>query len=195
MDEVIRLLDLGGSLTPGGPAIGAVYAVDVDEFHFDGAGDQGPGVYACDVGIDPLPFPDGFFARVRADDVLERLPGMVYLPRQAPAVLGGPGAGKYKPSLARHYPIVHAFNEAWRVLRKGGVFEATVAVSDDGLRGNPTNGFQWCLNTFNYLAPGGPSCFEHTVMARYKYLAKWQRISIEHRDQGHVRAVLRAVGK
>jgi len=93
-------LDLGCGKTPRNPFQATqMFGVDVD-FGVD----VNKRVFACDLGMEALPFPDGYFDYVTAFDLIEHIPRLVYKGEK------------------RHSPFIFLMNEVYRVLRDGGVF-------------------------------------------------------------------------
>lgn len=83
----------------------------------------------------PWPWPDNTFDRVVAYDLVEHIREW----RETPEGI--------------RYPCIDLMNEAWRVLRPGGIFEVMVP-SDEG-RGagqDPTHVSRWNENSFYYFA-------------------------------------------
>lgn len=95
-----RALDLGCGKTPKNP-FQAQQLLGVDVAYGVDASRQ---IYACDLGIEPLPFPDQHFDFVTAFDLIEHIPRVVQL-----------GQG-------RHLPFIFLMNEVFRVLKPGGLF-------------------------------------------------------------------------
>ena len=59
--------------------------------------------------------------------------------------------------LVEHLPDrIHTMNEAWRVLRPGGLFiiEVPNAARGAGFAQDPTHTSQWCMNSFQYYEAG-----------------------------------------
>lgn len=93
-------LDLGCGKTPRNPFQSAdLYGVDVDY-----GVDASKRILRCDLGMEALPFPDGYFDYVTAFDLIEHIPRTVYKGER------------------RHAPFIFLMNEVYRVLKDGGVF-------------------------------------------------------------------------
>lgn len=93
-------LDLGSGKTPRNPfKASELYGIDVDY-----GIDELKKIVACDLGIEPIPFPDEFFDFVTAFDLLEHIPRLVYV------------------GTDRRYPFIFLMSECFRVLKKGGLF-------------------------------------------------------------------------
>lgn len=89
----------------------------------------------CDV---PWPFEDGEFDEVRAEQVLEHIPGVAYF--------------KENGVVTHINPRVMVMKEIYRVLKKGGVLHASVPEGDDAFNQDPTHiGPKWTDGMFNYF--------------------------------------------
>ena len=193
-DTTLRTLDLGCGPSPRSLDGALAYGVDVSGYLPAAAGiTPAPGVYWCDLAQGPLPFPDDFFVRVFAHDVLEHVPAVLYdQDNWRPD-----GAGAMRLGLRRRHCHVELFNEVWRVLRPGCVFEVEVPVLSPlnlaAAVGDPTHCSLWTANSFNYFCCG-PDNFEYAWMRRYGYRAAFQRLSERHvHGGGHLRVEMRAV--
>jgi SAM-dependent methyltransferase len=92
-------LDLGSGPKPRNPfGANSAFGVDIRSF------DANPNVKKCALGIDCIPFADNFFDAITAYDVLEHIPRVV---NSGDTIV---------------FPFVETMNEAWRVLRVGGIF-------------------------------------------------------------------------
>lgn len=92
-------LDLGSGPRPSNPYGAAiVFGLDIRAF------DASPNVKKCALGIEDIPFKDESFDAITAIDVLEHIPRVI---KEADTVT---------------FPFVSLMNEAWRVLRVGGLF-------------------------------------------------------------------------
>lgn len=95
-----RTLDLGCGKTPRNPFNALeLYGVDVDH-----GIDESKRILPCDLGVEPLPFPDDCFDFITAFDLIEHIPRLIY-------------RGK-----VRLYPFINLMSECHRVLKAGGVF-------------------------------------------------------------------------
>lgn len=101
-----RHLDLGCGTKPRNPyGCSELYGVDIRD------GLSAPGVVrivAANLCTAPIPFADGYFDSVSAYDFLEHIPRVT---------LGGIEGGS-------RFPFIDLMNEAWRVLKPGGLFYA-----------------------------------------------------------------------
>src|SRR5579862_8600113 len=98
-----RSLDLGCGDHLRGPEGWERWGIDIE------AGGR-PNTISADLTFEPIPFPDGHFERVSAWDFLEHLPMRAW-------VVDPNGRGR------TINVMVNLFNEVWRVLSPGGVFE------------------------------------------------------------------------
>jgi SAM-dependent methyltransferase len=90
-------VDLGCGARPKNPFnADIVYGIDVRD-------DLENKVVKADLVIDKIPFEDNFFDFVTAHDFIEHIPRLIYAP-------------------TRRLPFVELMNEAWRVLKPGGIF-------------------------------------------------------------------------
>jgi len=93
-------LDLGCGKTPRNPFQSAdLFGVDVDY-----GVDESKRVLRCDLGMEALPFADGYFDYVTAFDLIEHIPRTIYKGER------------------RHSPFIFLMNEVYRVLKEGGTF-------------------------------------------------------------------------
>jgi hypothetical protein len=190
VSEELRTLDLAGGPAPREWEGALPYGVDSDgPLRLAQSVVPEPGVYRCDIAVEGFPFPDNFFCRVFAQDVLRRVPKVLYAPW--PEL---PGRRFQTGWPRRRYAILELFNEVWRVLEPGGVLEAVTPIAADVLAGDPTTASAWCVNSFNYLAPAGPENFEWDLMRNHGYRARWRKVALELRHGGsHLYVELMAV--
>lgn len=92
-----RTLDIGCGPTPKNPfQADETYGIDIRK-------SENPNIYAADLNVEKIPFPDYFFDCVSAHDFIEHIPRILYTPE-------------------RRFPFVELMNEVHRVLKLGGLF-------------------------------------------------------------------------
>lgn len=99
-------------------------------------------IFNCDLFKDRIPVPDKSFYFVFAYDFLEHVPTAIY----------------YNGKLI--HPRIHVMNEAWRVLKVGGIFESRTPYFEPGLNEvgwcqDPTHQIPWCKESFSYFSDKG----------------------------------------
>lgn len=95
-----KTLDLGCGKTPRNPFQARdLYGIDV-EWGID----ETKKIVPCDLGIEAIPFEDGYFDYVTAFDLIEHIPRLIYKGER------------------RLYPFIYLMSEVSRVLKQGGVF-------------------------------------------------------------------------
>jgi len=96
-------------------------------------------VIVHDIVDTPWPFDDDSFDEVRAEQVLEHIPGVAYF--------------KTNDNKVEHInPRVLVMKEIYRVLKKKGILHASVPLGDDAFRQDPTHiGPRWTEGMFNYF--------------------------------------------
>lgn len=95
-----KALDLGCGQTPKNP----FYSSDLFGLDVDYGVNESAKIYACDLGIEKIPFDDDTFDYITAFDLLEHIPRLTY-----------------KDGI-RIYPFIHLMSEIHRVLKKDGIF-------------------------------------------------------------------------
>ena len=124
-------------------------------------------IAVADLTFDSVPFPDCHFARVYAYDFLEHLPMRAYAIDQN-------GRGRTINTM------INVFNEVWRVLVPGGVFETFtphVPHWQEVFR-DPTHVSVWTEQTWEYLVASGsmvPLTREYGLTANFRLLRKLWR--------------------
>lgn len=128
-----RCLDLGCGPTLRGPA-------DWDRWGVDLIDAGVANVLTADLAFEPLPFPECHFQRVYAYDFLEHLPMRTFI-----------GAGRSVNVM------INLFNEVWRVLDMGGVFETFTPHLPhwQEMFRDPTHVSVWTEQTWEYFARPG----------------------------------------
>lgn len=115
----------------------------------------------CNVGFESIPLDDNSANLVTCHDFLEHLPKAIYL--ESSNTLG--------------YPIIHAMNEIWRILKPDGIFESwtprqgTVEVHQD-----PTHLSVWNEESMKYFCGHYPIAKNYGVRTLFEI--------IEQRDEG-----------
>lgn len=110
-----KTLDLGCGLSIRNPFnLDEIYGLDIRKR-------QEENVRACDLAVEPIPFPDNFFDCVSAFDFIEHIPRILYLPH-------------------RRFPFIELMNEVYRVLKIDGVFlSVTPAFPQEAAWRDPTH--------------------------------------------------------
>jgi SAM-dependent methyltransferase len=92
-----KTLDLGSGQNPQNPFFAAtVFGIDLSS-------NIEKKIYQADLAIEKIPFDDNYFDYLTAYDFLEHIPRVIYSPN-------------------RRFAFVEVMNEAWRVLKPGGLF-------------------------------------------------------------------------
>lgn len=127
-----RCLDLGCGVTVRGPADWDRWGVDLIDAGL-------ANVVKADLAFEPLPFPDAHFHRVYAYDFLEHLPMRTFVDARSVNVM------------------INLFNEVWRVLDTGGVFETFTPHLPhwQEVFRDPTHVSVWTEQTWDYFARPG----------------------------------------
>ena len=122
-----RTLDLGCGKTPKNPFhAGELYGIDVDW-----GIDDTKKIVPCDLGVEPIPFDDGYFDYVTAFDLIEHIPRLIY-----------------KGEL-RLYPFIYLMSEVSRILKTGGIFLSdTPALPRAAAHVDPTHVNAITIDTF-----------------------------------------------
>lgn len=126
-----------------------------------------PRVAVADLTFDALPFPDSHFDRVYAYDFLEHLPMRAYAFDQN-------GRGRTINTM------INVFNEVFRVLRSGGVFETFTPHMPHWpeVFRDPTHVSVWTEQTWEYLVESGsmtPLTRQYGLTARFRLIRKQWR--------------------
>lgn len=121
-----KTLDLGCGPVPSNP-FGADVAYGIDLNTRDN-----PNIIVADLILDPIPFEDNFFDFVTAEDFLEHIPRIIYMPEF------------YKNRVTLKYAFVELMNEIWRVLKPGGKFLSSTPACHPSGDSDPAS----CRTTF-----------------------------------------------
>jgi len=124
-------------------------------------------------GFERIPFPDNSCRLVMAHDFIEHIPHVVWIENN--------GVPK------RLQPTVFLFNEVYRVLRDGGLFEIGVPVEDTARFQDPTHSSIWNYKTFDYFSnsyEGFKEVYSHK--SNFKLIRREQ-------DGQHLQVLLQAV--
>ena len=95
-----KALDLGCGKTPRN----SFNAAELFGLDLDYGIDQDNKIYPCDLGMEPIPFPDAYFDFVTAHDLIEHIPRIIF------------------KNGVRHTPFIFLMNEILRVLKNDGIF-------------------------------------------------------------------------
>ena len=133
-----------------------------------------PGVtHVVNVGFEPLPFEDSSFDTVYAWDFFEHLPKGVHYRED----------GKWHI----HHPHIMVFNEAWRVLKNGGIFDTFTPILEPAVNGRLFHFSTWNENQFDQFTELGTD-YKRDHMRRNGYLAKFEIVEKYPENFGiHVR--------
>lgn len=124
----MMLLEIGA-----GPKSDAEFQIDIVKFPKT--------THVVDVSVEDLPFQDEMFDEVKAYQVLEHIPVVIYYKE----------AGKFK----KRYCRVSLMKEIHRVLKPGGIFKASVPVDFPFWAQDPTHvDVPWTNATFDYFCGG-----------------------------------------
>lgn len=133
-----------------------------------------PGVdHLVAAGFEDLPFFADYFDRVYAWDVLEHIPKGVW---------GG---------TAMEYPHIRLFQETWRVLKPGGIFDTFTPIAEPGLHGRVFHLSVWNLDTFRQFTLEG-SDFRRGHMQRAGFRGEF-RITETREENCGLHVLLEAV--
>jgi len=123
-----RSLDLGSGPDPKNYFnLDEAYGVDIYDT-------GNPRVRVADLAIEPIPFEDNYFEGACAQDFLEHVPRILYIPQ-------------------RITPFINVMSEVWRVLKPGGEFMAkTPAYPTPEAFQDPTHVNIITENTYYYFA-------------------------------------------
>jgi hypothetical protein len=91
----------------------------------------------CNLGFDPIPLQDNSCKFVMAHDLLEHIPHTQWIERRG--------------RMIRLQPTVQLFNEVYRILKPGGIFETNTPVHPHCYQ-DPTHSSIWTPETFTYFS-------------------------------------------
>jgi SAM-dependent methyltransferase len=130
----------------------------------------------CNLGLENLPLEDNSQDLVAAYDLAEHIPKVCVVRQESRLYV-------------YIYPVINLFNEVYRVLKAGGLFEIVspgIPNYWNGAIRDPTHVSLWCLGSFDYFYKGRFEALSHSYGLRYpfdKVRVDWQNIS-------HIQAVL-----
>lgn len=159
-------LDLGSANALRGRDDYDVYGVDIVK-------SPDPRIILCDMVLEPLPFNSDSFDLVTAHDILEHIPGVLYL---------------YNPDTKRNerrQPIIELFNEIYRVLKPNGELEIYVPKDDFS---DTTHISRWGEETLNHLSGDYYGFHDH-----YNHTSRFEKLSSYIDEMNRVCAVFRAI--
>lgn len=157
----MKTLDLGCGASPRGPEGAERYGIDIV---------PGDGIIEADLTWGGIPFGDESFDRVYAYDFLEHLPKRVWWKESD--VFGSGLIGKTRDV------HIELFNEVYRVLKPGGVFETFTPhlPNVDEVYRDPTHVSVWVPGAWEYYAGSMVEMTRH-----YGYTANFRIIAREWR--------------
>ena len=128
----------------------------------------------CNLGFDPLPFLDNSCKQVVAHDILEHIPHTLWITTSK--------------GMKRITPTIHLFNEVWRVLEDGGLFETAIPIYPNGEAfQDPTHASVWTADSFNYFADT-----YHGFKEAYGHTSTFKKVR-QFIDGAHLHTLLQAV--
>jgi SAM-dependent methyltransferase len=107
----------------------------------------------ADLIIDPIPWEDNFFDLVTADDFLEHIPMVLYIPKFETPYAGTVAASLHNYKLIRKDVMIGLFDEIYRVLKPDGLFYAHVpCYPDRAIFQDPQHVSFWTDETPHYFS-------------------------------------------
>lgn len=139
----------------------------------------------CNLGFEDIPAKDNSADRVIAHHFIEHVPFAVWQPPRT-------RSGKWE----RLLPMVHLFNEVYRILKHNGVFEITVPIAVNPLNGqavqqmwqDPTHVSEWTPESIRYWS--GDYYGFHNV---YGHTSRFELVKIDAHQGWVMNVLLRAV--
>lgn len=129
----------------------------------------------CNLGFEEIPFPDSYFDKVYSRDCLEHINKVVDYREH----------GKWK----KHFPLIEAINEVYRVLKPGGVFECHVpCYPDRGVFQDPTHVAEWTDFSWYYFLDDTVPHLKETYGIKTKFKALKHQV-----EKGTLSVLLEAV--
>lgn len=144
---------------------------------------QLPGVdKVCHLGFERIPLEDGVADKVLAYDLLEHIPGTVYVPATY--------RGTFLDRMEVRHPRIFLLGEVHRILRTGGKFESfTPSHTSPNWCKDPTHdGPPWCRESWDYFTGKIPKWMAEAYGIGFAF----KMVSVEYVDKygGHLKVVV-----